>query len=546
MKKILEVFICTLLISTVALPVMGNLDSRDVDFSDNIARPIHLDSIHPPKMVERNVLPVKSKPIFGSLNIPVADSPEDELHPMVAIDRSGLLFGGYTKYVSILESDIYYTISDDGGDTWEGINIKDIWSVEGVLDFAALDYWGSGNTFVGTFRPSPDDNDGATQYVMRAEDPSDTETWSLTYYAWTSFMHRDKESPDIAGYSDVGDSTWVYGIQVDTMSTDYDDGEYLPGERIPNLYFPNYNDENAGWSWWWFGYEDAANACVDIDRSNAMIYAAWDQFNETRGDRDILYCIADYNDWWEENWEINWFYHGGSEENTFPDVAADNDYVYMVAQSDEAGTQDIVCYYSSNNGETWSSSIVAANNGNDETYPSIVANGMEAKCIFTMNSDLYSCETNDGGVTWSSPERINDQSSSVSEEYRTAEITTNGHTIWTDNRNGNKDIYYKSGEAAPAINLASISGGFGVSVVVENTGTASASNVEWSITLEGGLVLVGKSAEGTISSIPAGGSVTVKIPFVLGFGGVTITATADGLSKTASGTVLLFLVTGVS
>jgi hypothetical protein len=84
-----------------------------------------------------------------------------------------------------------------------------------------------------------------------------------------------------------------------------------------------------------------------------------------------------------------------------------------------------------------------------------------------------------------------------------------------------------------------------VSAVIENTGTGAATDVHWSLDLEGGMILLGGHNNGTISTLAAGASETVKIPFVLGLGGITIVATADGATKTATGTMLLFLVTGV-
>jgi hypothetical protein len=123
-----------------------------------------------------------------------------------------------------------------------------------------------------------------------------------------------------------------------------------------------------------------------------------------------------------------------------------------------------------------------------------------------------------------------------------------GAAVWTDNRNGNPDIFFEFTGGAipqPEIVIESISGGIGVSAVIKNIGDGDATSVAWSLDLEGGLVIIGSHADGTIASLAAGASTTVKIPFVLGLGGVTINAAADGATKTATGKVLLFLVTGV-
>ena len=90
-----------------------------------------------------------------------------------------------------------------------------------------------------------------------------------------------------------------------------------------------------------------------------------------------------------------------------------------------------------------------------------------------------------------------------------------------------------------------LKGGFGVSAEIKNIGTTELTDVAWSITVDGNLIFVGKDKSGTIPSIPAGESVTVK-DIVVGFGKADITA-AVGVTETAStGTVLLFFVIGVS
>jgi len=90
-----------------------------------------------------------------------------------------------------------------------------------------------------------------------------------------------------------------------------------------------------------------------------------------------------------------------------------------------------------------------------------------------------------------------------------------------------------------------IKGGFGVSATITNTGTTDLSNVGWTITLDGSLIFVGKTKSGTIASLAAGESVTVK-DIVIGFGKADITAAVGVTETTGSGTVLLFFVIGVA
>ncbi|MCU0850413.1 MAG: choice-of-anchor J domain-containing protein [Candidatus Thermoplasmatota archaeon] len=129
-------------------------------------------------------------------------------------------------------------------------------------------------------------------------------------------------------------------------------------------------------------------------------------------------------------------------------------------------------------------------------------------------------------------------------------VTTDGaHTIrfYSVDNAGNQETEKTSVftiEHALPVQIT-IKGGFGVSAEIKNIGTTELTDVAWSITVDGNLIFVGKDKTGTIPSIPAGESVTVK-DIVVGFGKADITA-AVGVTETASsGTVLLFFVIGVS
>jgi predicted aconitase with swiveling domain len=84
--------------------------------------------------------------------------------------------------------------------------------------------------------------------------------------------------------------------------------------------------------------------------------------------------------------------------------------------------------------------------------------------------------------------------------------------------------------------------------VIKNSGGIDAIGVNWSITLDGGFVLLGKETRGRIVSIPAGREKTVSSSLIFGFGKTVVTVTAEkiGVSsdvKEQEAFVFLFVVT---
>jgi len=98
------------------------------------------------------------------------------------------------------------------------------------------------------------------------------------------------------------------------------------------------------------------------------------------------------------------------------------------------------------------------------------------------------------------------------------------------------------------LSIGSISGGLlSVSADLHNNGTAPLTNIQWSITLEGGFLLAGASDNGTIDTLDADSGLKISDRPVLGFGDVsiTVTASADGIpevQKTGSAFVFFFWV----
>jgi hypothetical protein len=103
----------------------------------------------------------------------------------------------------------------------------------------------------------------------------------------------------------------------------------------------------------------------------------------------------------------------------------------------------------------------------------------------------------------------------------------------------------------PELEIGEISGGFGITSSVKNTGEGEATDVDWSITLDGGLIILGKETTGNFPTIAAGGEEEIKTGLVFGIGKPTITVYAEcAEGKTAdanaTGFVLLFFVLNVA
>jgi hypothetical protein len=93
-------------------------------------------------------------------------------------------------------------------------------------------------------------------------------------------------------------------------------------------------------------------------------------------------------------------------------------------------------------------------------------------------------------------------------------------------------------------------GGFGVTATIENTGGTELTDIQWTMTLSGGLILLGKTKSGTVSSLDLNATETFKNTPIFGLGKTTIkvdVTCAEGVifTKSVAGTVFLFFVLGV-
>jgi hypothetical protein len=107
------------------------------------------------------------------------------------------------------------------------------------------------------------------------------------------------------------------------------------------------------------------------------------------------------------------------------------------------------------------------------------------------------------------------------------------------------------GAGLAQLSIGNIKGPIGIKADLSNIGTNVANNVEWSISVTGGILgMINKTATGTIATLNAGATTPMSVGMILGFGKISIVITADAqnanaVSTTKSAFVLGPLVIGI-
>jgi len=469
-----------------------------------------------------------------------ADNPDgDDQHPQVTKNSQGTLIVVYEQSLDILSQNIPVVWSPDG-EQWTMQFIFD--SIEftegsGILQYPTIVY------------NAPNDLLFLTMLDPIAE----------MYNAEMSFIQGDIATAEEAswyGISGQDSQNYQYSSCTSTnnffVSTTTEDG-YGMTQTLGLGYFtyPDFEHPANMGGYYYDGqsiHESGPATGLEMDVGGNRIYLT----TETEGQITVKTATADENLLTSGEMQNEMDKYADIEQwpgeyigsGTDPDVSSSGNKVCVVYV--QGG--DVKCSYSTNGAgyepeHNWQVSTVATG----ATAPAVYMTGDTVYCAYVKDGNVYRTESNDAGAAWGTPEQVNDVDGTASGEADSVALIDLG-VIFTDTRNGAKDIYFGGGQAAPLITVKSVSGGFGVSAEIANEGTADASNIEWTMSFDVPLMILPSDGEinGTISSLGVGDSETVSSGFILGFGKAIITVTASGASKSVSGFVLGPLVLGVS
>jgi hypothetical protein len=499
-----------------------------------------------------------TEPLSFAANVPVSDNTDEDLHPRISVSSSGDYAVVYELSTGIFSKTAPFAYSTNGGTSF---NAGPVWdsndmytTPSGVHESCDIDYNSVADAFgVQLCDPIGDGATGIVGSIWIEGDFSNLENW---YDQYTAF-----------GYDGaVYDSTVMNfdRFMASIFITDQFDYGLTQTCNVNYLGYPEFDDEGVGQpgSYYFDGQSqtdtmpaftiESANGGGDHmylvttsdSGSNArIIYKATSNkipdLGITGGGPGGMDKYADIEVW---PWQAIVEESSGNVQVKDAAISASGNNVAIVYMATDPtfGDWDIKVAY--NDGiipeegaqYDWQFTTVGTP-AVDDFYPAVTVNGNTVTVAYITGGNLFLVKSEDKGATFGTPEQVNEVDGTVVEEERSVDLCPSG-IVWTDERDGDKDIYFAA-IPAPLVTLQSISGGFGVSAVVANVGTAPASDIDWSIDLDG-TVFLGSHAEGTISSLEAGATESISAGLVLGIGKATLTVSAGGAVSSGEVTVL--------
>ena len=461
-------------------------------------------------------------------DILAAGDVEDEHTPSIVKDNDGNLWLFYV-YDEGVDSDIYMRKSIDDGQTWPS---EYVWYLpsDGLQLYPAASIDSFGMLWVAFVDVEQD-----TIVFLEGQDPN----VDPTGWAWMQFDPTDSNTHDqlasLVTYESGGRTIAAWGYKLNVV---------YPPYSVDEAAVVEHNGQGVDqWTYTWDSTWAGKPANYpSLGASNDMFFFAFQYTDDVSGNEIINVRWGDavvQSDM--EAWPTDFgSFETSSSDNCYkPSIAGSGSNVILVYEKDVGGQKDLMCSYSSNDGDSWTHDVIVADDVADEENPRVTVVGSEAYCLYISNDNLYVIKSEDGGATWGDAEQVNDEAGSAEVMWRTADISF-PYVAFTDNRGDSLDIYFDlAGEPPqiPQLEIGDITGGIGVSAIVKNTGDAAATDVEWTITVTGGILgFINKEITGTISSLAVDSEETISTGLIFGLGAIDISveAKASG-SNTATG-----------
>jgi len=286
------------------------------------------------------------------------------------------------------------------------------------------------------------DGNGTIHVVWEDDTPDNTE------------IYYKRSSDGGTTWSAAQRLTWTSGYSYDAaIAIDSSNAihmiwnEFVPGGD-DEIYYRKSADGGTTWSTikrltWTSGASSTPAIAID---SKKAIHVIW--YDDTPGNQEIYYKRSpDGGATWSPVKRLTWT-SGGSY---MPVIAIDSSDTIHVAWHDNTdGNLEIYYKQSQDGGSTWSSAQRLTWTSGGSRYTAMAIDSNSAIHIAWYDdtpgaSEIYYKRSTDGGSNWSSAQRLTWTSDTSNYPAMAIDSGNNIHVVWEDFTPGNWEIYYKKG-----------------------------------------------------------------------------------------------------
>jgi hypothetical protein len=220
--------------------------------------------------------------------------------------------------------------------------------------------------------------------------------------------------------------------------------DYAPGDYA--IYYKRSADGGISWSkskrFTWHS-ENSAHPVIAVDSSDTL-HVLWSDYSKYNW--EIYYKrSADGGASWSSTKRLTW----GPGDSSYPDIAVDSsDNIHIVWNEGAHGNPEIYYKKSTNGGLAWSKSKRITWTSGESMFPSIETHSSNSVHVIWQddtpgNNDVYYRRSQDGGTTWGKTKRLSWDSHCSENPDITVDSNLRIHVVWEKLKPGNYEILYK-------------------------------------------------------------------------------------------------------
>ncbi len=279
---------------------------------------------------------------------------------------------------------------------------------------------------------------GDSVHVIWTDSRSSSES-RLFYKHSTDAGANWNSDMDITGFGDVDFASLA--ISGSTLHTAWSGNH--PGNR--EISYKRSTDNGATWTQYdTLTENDSTSRTPNIAVSGNNVHVVW---SDNRDDKYELYYKRSTNN--GVNWDVDRKDTNSTGESFTPAIAVTGDTIHVVWSDTRDGNNEIYYKRSTNNGDDWGNAVRLTNNDSASIDPAIAVSGRNVHVVWedkrNGEAELFYIRSVNAGTTWAADTALTNDAVAAGRHLKPsiAVSDTSVHVVWGDDFSGTSHIYYK-------------------------------------------------------------------------------------------------------